>query len=321
MKIKVRKKDCWIFIKFRIREKFDINRYEDNLLKCSNVLEFYQYKWGIVQLKGPTGISLKEKMNAKLTDDEFFCIVEQIVHILKTIEENHCSIENILLDVNYTFYNTSTKEIFFIYLPVKNNQCQLRKYLEEIIYSAIIDPESKYFSNFCFFLKKMKVIDLDKIERFIFDYKQQSNQKIISKNFKKNVDLLDEKTVAISKLEMNLDDEKTMLLNDEKIKSFYKKQEKPSLKRISTNEVININKNIFRLGKDEKCVDFVIKNNPTISRSHVDIIIKDDEYYVRDLHSKNKTYINNQVLPIEYEVQIHNGDILKLSDEEFLFQL
>lgn len=310
MKIKVRKKDCWTFVKFRIKEKFDINRYKRILFKCPNVLGFYQYKWGFIQLKGPIGISLKEKINSQLTEDEFFNIIEQIVHILKLIESDHFSIENILLDINYTFYNTNTKEIFFIYLPIKNNQYQLRKYLEEIIYSVSIKPESKYFSDFYFFLKSMNVINLDKIEKFIFGYKQQST----SENFNKNVGLLDEQTVAVSRFEMNLDNEKTILLEDKNIR-------RPSLKRLSTNEIININKNVFRLGKDEKSVDFVIKNNPTISRSHVDIITKDNGYYVSDLRSKNKTYINNQVLPVEYEVQIHNGDILKMSNEEFLFQL
>ena len=39
------------------------------------------------------------------------------------------------------------------------------------------------------------------------------------------------------------------------------------------------------------------------------------------LHSKNKTYINGRIVPPEYEVEIFDGDILKIANEEFKFQL
>ena len=58
-----------------------------------------------------------------------------------------------------------------------------------------------------------------------------------------------------------------------------------------------------------------------MSRSHADIIIRDGRYYVFDLRSKNKTFINNRVLPTEHEIEIFDGDILKLANEEFLFRV
>ena len=78
---------------------------------------------------------------------------------------------------------------------------------------------------------------------------------------------------------------------------------------------------MFRIGKEENCVDYIVSNNIAISRSHADIISRDGKYFVFDLRSKNKSYINNRVLPAEHEVEIFNGDILKLANEEFLFQV
>lgn len=95
----------------------------------------------------------------------------------------------------------------------------------------------------------------------------------------------------------------------------------PSLVRILTSEIIRVDKPVFRIGKQENCVDYIVSNNVAISHSHADIISRGDKYFIFDLRSKNKSYINNRVLPAEHEVEIFNGDILKLANEEFLFQV
>lgn len=61
--------------------------------------------------------------------------------------------------------------------------------------------------------------------------------------------------------------------------------------------------------------------NIAVSRSHADIITRGNKYFVKDLNSKNHTYINNQELPIHMEVEVHDGDRLKLGNEEFIFNI
>lgn len=93
----------------------------------------------------------------------------------------------------------------------------------------------------------------------------------------------------------------------------------PFLRRVSTNEVIRITKPSFRIGTKESEVDYVVRNNNTISRSHADIIVERGEYFVYDLSSKNKTYVNDRVIPVQTRVQIYPNDIIRLSDEDFAF--
>lgn len=93
----------------------------------------------------------------------------------------------------------------------------------------------------------------------------------------------------------------------------------PSLRRVSTNEIIRITKPCFRIGAKESEVDYVVRNNNTISRSHADFINDDGKYYVYDLSSKNKTYVNDRVIPVQTRVQIFPNDIIRLSDEDFVF--
>lgn len=95
----------------------------------------------------------------------------------------------------------------------------------------------------------------------------------------------------------------------------------PTLFRILTEETISINKPVFRLGKERSYVDYFVTNNIAVSRSHADIITRGNRYFVKDLNSKNRTYINDQELPIYAEVEIHDGDRLKLGNEEFIFNV
>lgn len=95
----------------------------------------------------------------------------------------------------------------------------------------------------------------------------------------------------------------------------------PTLYRVLTEETICINKPVFRLGKERSYVDYFVTNNIAVSRSHADIITRGNKYFVKDLNSKNRTYINNQELPIHMEVEIHDGDRLKLGNEEFVFSV
>ena len=95
----------------------------------------------------------------------------------------------------------------------------------------------------------------------------------------------------------------------------------PSLFRILTEETISINKPVFRIGKERSYVDYFVTNNNAVSRSHADIITRGSNYFVIDLNSKNHTYINDQMLPVQCETEIRDGDRLKLGNEEFIFNV
>ena len=93
----------------------------------------------------------------------------------------------------------------------------------------------------------------------------------------------------------------------------------PSLFRVLTEETILINKPVFRIGKERSYVDYFVTNNNAVSRSHADIVTRGSRYFVIDLNSKNRTYINGKMLPVQYETEIFDGDRLKLGNEEFIF--
>lgn len=95
----------------------------------------------------------------------------------------------------------------------------------------------------------------------------------------------------------------------------------PSLFRISTGEEISVNKPVFRLGKEKSYVDYFVGSNIVVSRSHADIVTRGNKYFVKDLNSKNHTFINNQELPAHAEIEIQDGARLRLGNEEFIFNV
>lgn len=94
---------------------------------------------------------------------------------------------------------------------------------------------------------------------------------------------------------------------------------KPYLLRSSNNERILLDKPIFHIGKERSYVDYCISGNPTISRSHADIIGRNGQFFIVDNNSTNHTYINGEMIPSNTEIPLSHGTKIRLSNEEFEF--
>lgn len=95
----------------------------------------------------------------------------------------------------------------------------------------------------------------------------------------------------------------------------------PYLIRTNTKERIVITKQNFKIGKASMGVDYSVKGNGAVSRSHATITNKNGVYYIKDNKSTNHTYVNNKMLEDgESELLTHDCKIV-LGDEEFTFKL
>ena len=94
----------------------------------------------------------------------------------------------------------------------------------------------------------------------------------------------------------------------------------PRLTRVRSKERIIIDKPVFRIGKERSYVDYFIGDNPAISRSHANIIIKQDGYYLEDMNSTNHTYVNDNIAIGGSAVKLEQGARIRLGNEEFVFE-
>lgn len=93
-----------------------------------------------------------------------------------------------------------------------------------------------------------------------------------------------------------------------------------TLIRKKNNENITISKQVFKLGKERRKVDYCIADNTNISRTHADIVYKNGAFYIVDNHATNGTAVNGASVAAGQERILKNNDIIKLANEEFQFR-
>ena len=98
-----------------------------------------------------------------------------------------------------------------------------------------------------------------------------------------------------------------------------RRQPQATLYIVSAGQTVLISQDAFRIGKNAPAVDYQILNNITVSRLHAIIFRRNGSFYIADQNSTNGTYINN--VRITTECQLHDGDSIRLSDEEIIFHI
>ncbi len=116
-----------------------------------------------------------------------------------------------------------------------------------------------------------------------------------------------EETVCFESLVQETNDSETVFLKREQKLAAY-------LIRLRTKEKIILDLESGIIGKASD-VDYRIKGNNAISRRHAKIFIEDEKVYFEDLRSSNHSWINQKMAT--GIVQLKNGDMVKLADEEF----
>lgn len=98
-------------------------------------------------------------------------------------------------------------------------------------------------------------------------------------------------------------------------------QKQPYLVRLKNRERILLDKPVFRIGKEKSYVDYFISDNTAISRSHANIINKDEKFFVVDTNSTNHTFVNGEMIQSGAEIEILHGTKIQLANEEFEFKI
>lgn len=93
------------------------------------------------------------------------------------------------------------------------------------------------------------------------------------------------------------------------------------IERVKTRECVNLNRPVFKIGKDETFADFAVADNRTVSRRHAEIFCREGQWFLCDLGSKNGTYVNKKRVMKDIETRLSDGDEITFSNERFIFHL
>ena len=269
---------------------------DDELLEDTvetNIDEIIYYTYGKVMgkecfkynIQGFT--TIKEYISKEISKDKFITMLLNIINTIRKLQFRGVKLKNIILKPEQIFINKNNLKIKMICIPISNKNIDrtLKELLKEIILSAEFDynENCKYVRDILRFVEENDCNDFvvlqDGIEKCLYDSnKEQSN---VPKKTEK------------------------------------REKQQAYLIRLSTDERINIDKPIFRIGKDKHNADYKITNNPAVSRKHAEIIKKNNEYFILDVGSTNHTFINGDRIEEKKEIPLEDGDIIKLGNEEF----
>src|SRR5947209_3381405 len=79
---------------------------------------------------------------------------------------------------------------------------------------------------------------------------------------------------------------------------------------------MQLSKTVTILGREAKDCDIVIANQ-AVSRVHAQISNIQGQYFIEDLKSRNKTYLNNKL--VEGRAALKDNDRIKICDSMFTF--
>ena len=82
-----------------------------------------------------------------------------------------------------------------------------------------------------------------------------------------------------------------------------------------------ISKPVFSIGRDAPELDYDLHENTYIGHRHANILRRDGEFYLVDLHSVNHTYLNGTLLQADMEMKLTDGDTVRFANEDFTFRI
>ncbi|WP_099467927.1 FHA domain-containing protein [Konateibacter massiliensis] len=242
-----------------------------------------------------------------------------------------------------TFFNIILEAVEDLKKTQYDNE-RVRDFFYNLVFEAIfnVDEDYAYVTEYLAYFKSNVPFNLDDFEVMVkrlkngtVQFKNAEETSVLDEEFWKadiaasfaegaQKEYMDDDFLFEEQEQIESDD--TMILSEsfwsERQQLFSNEEQmnhQPYLIRGSSDERIEIDKQVFRIGKDRNLVDYAIDANSAISRRHAEIIIKGKHYFICDKCSTNKTYVEDKEIPAEEVIEIFNGTKFKIADEQFTF--
>lgn len=359
-KFKVSFKNSQITVKSKLDKSELINQKEINVFNSKFIRGLMRPKVNgskKIEYLAPGNATLFSYLQSGLSKNDFFVVFAQFIECLKKIERNSFNVNNLVLNTKYIFFNNITKEVQFIYQPIINSSISsvnVFSFIYELASSTVLNLEENnaFLNDLTGYVRSLKIFSPIAMEKYILKvypevYKKVRRSKTGDSQSLKNTgwNYYDEKYKSSGKgTDVTEEDEETGLLEEDETSLLYETDDDsegttvldndegtalltdeeisyPYLIRVNTYEKVNIDKSVFRIGKEKSYVDYFVMNNNAVSRIHADISTKDDSYFIKDNNSTNHTFVNGTMIPANQNVQIFDGDSIMLANEPFEFHV
>lgn len=356
-KFKVSTKGNLITITQKQLGKFNVNERELKVFEENLLPGFFRPKLvakNKITYTAPKSVTLETYIKKDLTVHKMYSILAQFGEMIKSVEQYGFYLHNIIFESRLVYVKEITGELFFLYTPLITTGIgvNLFGFLADAFKNLQTEDAQLQmeYQKVKAFLESPNHYSLNELEIFVHQNYPQIYQQITRRDSGQSgfisstklgheqhyhpsmalqsassVSLQQASSVALRQApseEMGTtllveeegttlltEDEGTTLLQEPNVSAF--------LIRKKTNETITVNREVFKIGKDFSC-DYVVTDNNAVSRRHASLYRNMSVFYIGDDGSKNHTYVNGVVV-IDSQVELHNGDVVKLANEEFEF--
>lgn len=281
----------------------------------------------------PADMSLERYIANGLDRIGFFSAILQYVNVQRQIEYFHLNPSNLLLDPKWVFINCRTRELFFLYEPLAlNNEIADPRVLLNALGGSAAGrgTERQATDELWNLVMSGNVVRNNDLEALVVRYAPE-----MQKNFAhpggggmsgsaggggtlSMDDFVQQQSSGTIAMDGGQWGENTTLLDA----PVYRPPVYVGvLVRQRTGESIRVDRDVFRVGSSSTSVDYRIMGNPAISRTHADIIKREGRFFIYDTNSTNGTFLRGQRLAPMQETELTNGDVVRLANEDFDFQI
>lgn len=274
-------------------------------------------------------IPLTQYFNGIVTKKMFLDFVHEIALLIKNCEKNMVNANNLDLQNDKIFVDPQTKSVKCIFWPVVNNQRgnPPHLFLKQLPFELNFNPheDNDYLETYKAFFGGINPFSVNSFDRMVLKLSgKKSSAGRATPSGALDGDAKSEKKENDVKKKVNIEYDPfadnsggtTVLGYDYPEKPVY-----PTLTRLRTEESYSVDKPTFRIGTEQSYCDLFICDNNYISRSHADIVTRDDRYYIVDRNSTNKTFVDGKVISAEKEIEIFAGTQIRLANEDFTFNI
>ena len=268
--------------------------------------------------------TLEEFLEDPVKKKTFSKILYEMTSAIEKLNDANYNLQRIFLSYDKVFISAATHEIFFIYIPVQGFDAGGN--IHDFFHSLVQQCKFSGKENNDYVKEYVQIFN-DSASFSIFDVKayleriNSKPKKIINCPFcgeevaqgttycpecaHKIENEEEPKPKPVSKPKPQVQTESRII--------------EPILIRNINHEVIRITAQVFIIGRQPDACHYCISDNQMLGRKHACIISRERGYFVMDLNTTNKTFLNGSVVAPATEIEINDGDELTFANEKFTF--
>lgn len=173
-KLKVQYKNAQIYVQSKLDRNEAINERELQIFGAKLIRGLMRprvVKKNKIIYSAPNGVTLQKHLRSGISKNDFFLVFAQIIEATKKVERNGFNINNLVLNLQYTFINEMTKEVHFIYQPIvsQNIATNIFSFLYDLSHTAVfqLNEDIHFLNELIGFLRHMQRYTAQDIENYL----------------------------------------------------------------------------------------------------------------------------------------------------------